>query len=227
MNVMVKRGSLDNIITYEHYCDTKADLANIPKEQISLGSVAVVLKDEDDNIGIYIANSNKEWNSFSTGGGGSSMEDISLANLVDISLTNPVDGQILIYNGETGKWENNNNSFNSNDDGIVVFTSSNREVSDITMDRSLEQLISDVKAKKITGAVLTYPVGWATGNDYHFLSLVEYSDVDSTISFRSYNCYVNSPENRLNITQRTIDVLGYDNGRISFNENTWHVTLEE
>ena len=106
MNIMNKRGLQDNIVTYEHYCDTKTDLSNIPKNQITLGSVAIVLQDEDGSMGIYIANSNKEWISFSNGGGGSNMSDISLSNLLDISLANPTDGQTLVYNGESGKWEN-------------------------------------------------------------------------------------------------------------------------
>lgn len=107
MNIMTKRGSLDNQITYEHYCDTKADLANIPSSQISLGSIAIVLKDENDSMGIYLANSNKEWISFSNGEGGD-----SITNLLDISLTNPTDGQTLIYNEELGKWENKNSNTN-------------------------------------------------------------------------------------------------------------------
>ena len=69
MNILVKRGSLDNVITYEHYCDAKADLANIPKNQITLGSTAVVLQDEDGGMGIYIAGSDKEWVAVSTSSG--------------------------------------------------------------------------------------------------------------------------------------------------------------
>lgn len=109
---MTKRGSQDNVVTYEHYCDTKADLDNIPQDTITLGSVAIVLKDEGNEMGIYLANSNKEWISFSTGGsgGGSNMNEISLANLLDISLTNPTDGQTLVYNSETEKWENKESS---------------------------------------------------------------------------------------------------------------------
>lgn len=61
MNIMTKRGNQDNVITYEHYCDTKADLANIPKSQTTLGSTAIVLKDENDELGIYIAGSDKQW----------------------------------------------------------------------------------------------------------------------------------------------------------------------
>lgn len=70
MNIMTKRGSEDNVVTYEHYCDEKADLINIPQNQITLGSVAVVLKDDNNAMGIYIANSNKEWISFATSGNG-------------------------------------------------------------------------------------------------------------------------------------------------------------
>ena len=63
---MTKRGSIDNEVTNEFFCDTAKDLANIPLSMVNLGSVAVVI----DGLEIYIANSKKEWISF--GGGGSS-----------------------------------------------------------------------------------------------------------------------------------------------------------
>ena len=54
---MTKKGSLDNETTKEFFCDTVDDLANIPSNQINLGTVAVIL----DPMQIFIANSNKEW----------------------------------------------------------------------------------------------------------------------------------------------------------------------
>lgn len=60
MNIMTKRGNADNIITYEHFCDTTADLQNIDPHYITLGSIAIVLKGEN-GIEIYLADSNKEW----------------------------------------------------------------------------------------------------------------------------------------------------------------------
>lgn len=54
---MSKRGSLDNEITNEFFCDSTEDLAAIPASQINLGSVAVVV----DPFEMFIANSNKEW----------------------------------------------------------------------------------------------------------------------------------------------------------------------
>ena len=60
-NVMTKRGSADNVVTYEHVCDTTADLNNIDPNYITLGSVAIVLTGSAGSIEVYMANSNKEW----------------------------------------------------------------------------------------------------------------------------------------------------------------------
>lgn len=60
MTIMSKRGSLDNVITYEHICDTTADLGDIDPSYITLGSVAIVLEGEA-GLEVYMANSDKEW----------------------------------------------------------------------------------------------------------------------------------------------------------------------
>ena len=60
MNIMTKRGQMDNVITYEHICDTAADLANIDPHFITLGSVAIVLEGES-GLEVYMANSQKRW----------------------------------------------------------------------------------------------------------------------------------------------------------------------
>ena len=61
MNVMTRRGSLDNIVTYEHVCDTTADLVNIPLTQATLGSTAIVLKGKSGSFEVYIAKSGGVW----------------------------------------------------------------------------------------------------------------------------------------------------------------------
>lgn len=65
MTIMTKRGQQDNIITYEHICDTTADLNNIKSEYITLGTVAIVLHGES-GLEVYMADSNKEWVSLLT-----------------------------------------------------------------------------------------------------------------------------------------------------------------
>ena len=60
MTIMTKRGQTDNVITYEHICDTAADMATIDPKYITLGSVAIVLKGSA-GLEVYMATSNKEW----------------------------------------------------------------------------------------------------------------------------------------------------------------------
>ena len=60
MTIMSKRGSADNILTYEHICDTASDLQTIDPKYITLGSVAIVLKGAA-GLEVYMATSDKEW----------------------------------------------------------------------------------------------------------------------------------------------------------------------
>lgn len=106
MNIMTKRGSLDNNITYEHFCDTKADMVNINPNYITLGSVCIVINGEDDGMEVYMANSNKEWNSITMSAGSSEGSVSSLMDLLDVNVLNPTDGQTLVYSAEEEKWVN-------------------------------------------------------------------------------------------------------------------------
>ena len=64
-NIMTKRGTLDNIVTFEHICDTIADMNNIENAYVTLGSVCIVLKGESGGLEVYMADSNKNWNPLS------------------------------------------------------------------------------------------------------------------------------------------------------------------
>lgn len=89
MNIMTKRGNHDNIVTYEHICDRHADLANIPAAQATLGSVAIVLKDEGGVLGVYMCNSEQEWSLVGdmSGGGGGSGAEIHICTNDEIDAT--------------------------------------------------------------------------------------------------------------------------------------------
>jgi hypothetical protein len=58
--IMTKRGSQDNVVTYEFVCDSTADLQAIEPEYVTLGSVAIVIQG-DSGLEVYMANSEKEW----------------------------------------------------------------------------------------------------------------------------------------------------------------------
>ena len=71
MTIMTKRGNLDNIVTYEHICDTYEDLQNIDPKYATLGSTAIVINQEE-GLNAYMATSAGEWvpiGTASSGGG--------------------------------------------------------------------------------------------------------------------------------------------------------------
>lgn len=78
MHIISKRGNQDNVITYEHICDTRADMSNIERKYITLGSVCIVLQGENDAMEVYMADSSKEWHDIIIAG---SSESSSAAGL--------------------------------------------------------------------------------------------------------------------------------------------------
>ena len=68
--IMTKRGSQDNIITYEFMCESAEDMASIDRKYITLGSICIVVN--DGAMDIYIADSAHEWHSLSIGANGDS-----------------------------------------------------------------------------------------------------------------------------------------------------------
>ena len=104
MNIMTKRGNQDNMVTYEHICDTTDDLANISPEYVTLGSVAIVLKG-DAGMETYMATSDKEWIPLALSGGAAA-GGISLPE-----VTTADNGKVLgVVEGEWNKMAAGTNS---------------------------------------------------------------------------------------------------------------------
>ena len=124
MNVMTKRGSIDNVVTYEHYCDRVSDLQNIPRDQITLGSVAIVLKNENDELEVYMATTGKEWVPLLENANNS--EDSSGLDLIHICNSNEYDSTSKIPTLENPEEniiylvQTSNNSGNLYDEWIYV-----------------------------------------------------------------------------------------------------------
>lgn len=60
MVITSKRGQQENRTTYEFICDETADLQSINPQEITLGSVAIVLQGTN-GLEVYMANSKKQW----------------------------------------------------------------------------------------------------------------------------------------------------------------------
>ena len=79
MNIISKVGQRDNVITYEHICDTRADMEKIEPRYITLGSTCIVLQGES-GMEVYMADSDKEWHDLlvSSGSGSGTPSGLSI-----------------------------------------------------------------------------------------------------------------------------------------------------
>lgn len=78
MHIISKQGSADNVLTYEHICDTSADMAKIDRKYITLGSVCIVLAGESGAMEVYMADSNKEWHDILVSSGNNTPSGLSI-----------------------------------------------------------------------------------------------------------------------------------------------------
>lgn len=111
MHIISKRGNQDNVITYEHICDTRADMSNIERKYITLGSVCIVLQGENDAMEVYMADSSKEWHDIIVAGSndGGSTAGLSLHICTSSEISNgkpnislPLEGVLyLVPSGNT------------------------------------------------------------------------------------------------------------------------------
>ncbi len=86
MHIITKQGNLDNVLTYEHICDTASDMNSIDKQYITLGSVCIVLTGENGSMEVYMADSNQQWHDImvATGGEGSGSSSIDTSTLTTL-----------------------------------------------------------------------------------------------------------------------------------------------
>ena len=70
MNIISKVGQRDNVVTYEHICDTRADMEKIEPRYITLGSTCIVLSGES-GMEVYMADSTHEWHDLLVSSGSS------------------------------------------------------------------------------------------------------------------------------------------------------------
>ena len=115
MNIMTKRGQIDNVITYEHICDTRADMNNIPTTQITLGSICIVLSGNNGALEVYMADSDKEWKSImETSWGGQTAGSSSVIGPIYDENNTYSKNAICVHDGKlytaktsgvTGEWD--------------------------------------------------------------------------------------------------------------------------
>lgn len=60
MWILSKKNDVTNRTNMEFMCDNISDIDSIPKEEFTMGSIAIIINTQQ----MFIANSNKEWVEF-------------------------------------------------------------------------------------------------------------------------------------------------------------------
>lgn len=87
------------------------------------------------------------------GGGGSS----TLSGLTDVDISNPADGQVLVYNAESGKWENGAGGGGGGGGVLVVNVLATRTSDGETV--TFDKTFAELKSAYEGGAVMLCHVG--------------------------------------------------------------------
>ena len=124
---MTKRGSQDNIVTYEFICDNMSDLNAIEDKYKTIGTIAIVLAGDSDGLEVYICGSDKEWSNLgamSTSSdddtSGSAAEGISAE---DLDAKADKDNTVLTSSLSLGRKENTTIGENSTALGYAIESS--------------------------------------------------------------------------------------------------------
>ena len=164
----------------------------MPKEYTLIGGNGTVVTPlEVTEDGDYVAGDSRAFNPVKvrTGGGGSS----TLAGLTDVDLTNPTDGQTLVYDATSQKWVNGSN------DGPFVVLEHVTETANLTYNAQLEAQ-ADIDSS-IVAENLPWPFGFKNitviiGDESH--------TVDAFLS--------NSPVTIITTEDYQVDIKGQTNG---------------
>lgn len=172
MNIMTKRGNVDNIVTYEHICDTRADMEKIDQQYITLGSVCIVLAGTDGSLEVYMSNSQKEWKSIMDGIGGGNTGDNALQETIQNLVANNSaywgNGDTITCNGLTISQTGSSITLNGSTDttvyvkidGELVANTDKNEILELQKTRRMAYGSSyyfDIKEASFNNGTYTYP----------------------------------------------------------------------
>lgn len=162
---------------------------------------------------------NNEWQEISIGGGGAS----ALANLTDVNITTPTDGQGLVYNNTTQKWENGNVSSASSIDTLTDVDLTNLSNGQILKYNSTTQKWENANESGGGGGTSNFTetslfTGGVSGtttftlsdnfNNYDYIAIY-YSNSDSTTNYQDIKLY---PSSLLNAhIGDSVNILGLAN----------------
>lgn len=132
------------------FCDSSDDKPSNADAKDGLINGAILEETDTGKTYIFDKKANK-WTEKSAGGGGTG-GSTTLSGLTDVDISNPSDGQTLIYNSTSGKWENGAGGGNS--DIFIVHKTFDFLEGTRTLDKTFAEIYAALAAGKYVQIVL-------------------------------------------------------------------------
>lgn len=144
------------------FCDSNDDKPSNADARDGLINGAILEETDTGKTYIFDKKANK-WTEKAAGGGGGTGGSTTLSGLTDVDISNPSDGQMLVYNSTSGKWENGAGA------GSPVMTVNlvyDEQTEKVTLDKTWQEIDTALRAGKIVYGV--WSDGDAVSNDIVF-----------------------------------------------------------
>lgn len=129
---------------YKFFCDSRDDKPSNADARDGLMNGAILEETDTGKTYIFDKKANT-WTEKAAGGGGGGGGSSTLSGLTDVDITNPSDGQTLVYNATSGKWENASSSGGSGP--LIVNVAETEEASTYTYtcDKTVAEIIAAIE----------------------------------------------------------------------------------
>lgn len=134
------------------FCDSHDDKPSNADAPGGLINGAILEETDTGKTYIFDKKAN-EWTEKAAGGGGGTGGSTTLSGLTDVDISNPSDGQTLVYNASAGKWENGASS----EVLVVTVIATHTTGGETTV--SFDKTFAELKSAYEAGSVILCNVG--------------------------------------------------------------------
>ena len=112
----------------------------------------------------------------------------TLSGLTDVDITNPTDGQVLVYNAESGKWENGTGGGSSVLPNFTLNRTS-QTGGTATCNMTFDSIMTAIGRGMLTGAIFAIQSIEGVAYQYAPLNFVNFTSTETDIPYVTFASY--------------------------------------
>lgn len=147
------------------------------------------------------------WNQGSGGGGGGGSS--TLSGLTDVDISNPSNGQTLVYNATSGKWENGAGGGGANVIPVFTLNRTSATGGTATCDMTFDSIMAAIQSGTLTGAKFVIEEGVYQYAAISFFSFTSDEMSGPYVTFAAYEVLDGAGNISWNLVSMTAQEIEY------------------